>query len=191
MNGTVNQLDAIENIENLKRKAEICRFAHSKLKSFHETWARTKTTVTVSLSSILTVITALYFRQYLIGDSVQIAMFILPIIIGLWESLDHVCFHWTTNAKLHENAVNVWGAWVRKANSFIKFAKSQDAVDENKIKALEKQYRKCMNSTPQIPNRKFLKYKCEHYLIKKRAKELDELSCNDLIKFKNQKKWRV
>lgn len=188
MNEAVNKLDTIK---NLKRKAEICRFSHSKLKAYHEACARTKTVVTLSLSAILTVVIGLYFRKYFTGDIVQIVMFILPIIIGLWESLDHVCFRWADNAKQHENAVSVWGAWSRKANSFIEISKGQDSVDENKIKALEKQYRKCMDRTPQIPNKKFLKYKCEHYLIIEKAKELDKLSRDDLAKFKSQKRWRI
>lgn len=163
-------------LKKLRRKAELCRFAHSEEKEKFKRNRNWKEFTIASFSVISAALLGFYFREMLKGDLVLSIIFVLSLVITLLQGLDHTVFQWTHKLARHESAVEIWGGWIREADFFEKriYQYSSDVVNE-KMQNLQEKYSSCMSSTEQIPNSKFLKYKKKFYHYIAQSKNLDQI----------------
>ncbi len=164
----------------LRRKAELCRFAHSEEKEKFKRYRNWKEFAVVLFSIISAGLIGFYFRDVLEGGLVLSTIFIFSLGTALLQALDHTVFQWTHKLARHESAVAIWGVWIREADFVEKRIQrfSSDLMNE-KMNNLQEKYNNCMSSTEQIPNNKFLKYKKNFHLYKSQSKELDQITSDD------------
>lgn len=162
-------------LKKLRRKAELCRFAHSEEKEKFKRNRNWKEFTIVLFSIISAALLGFYFREMLRGDLVLSTIFVLSLAITLLQGLDHTVFQWTHKLARHESAVAIWGGWIREADFLEKriHQYSSDLADE-KMQNLQEKYSSCMSGTEQIPNSKFLKYKKKFYQYVSQSKNLDQ-----------------
>ena len=170
-----------ELLKKLRGKAELCRFAHSELKTKYDSLRKSKDFSVVLLSTVLAGLIGIYYRKVLEGEPTLLFIFILPFVITLVQVLDNTVFQWTHKAARHEAAVAIWGYWIREAD-FLEKRLHQHASDlaDEKMQNIQEKYNGCMGDTEQIQNNKFLKYKKkfrEHVL---KSKKIDEMSLEDI-----------
>ena len=162
-------------LKKLRRKAEICRFAHS------EEWEKFKRNrnlkeFTVVLFSVISAtFVGFYLRGMVNGDLALLIIFILSLAITLLQSLDHTVFQWAHNLARHESAVEIWGGWIREADFLEKRIQQYSNEVNERMQSLQEKYSSCMSSTKPIPNSKFLKYKEKFYQYKAQSKKLDDI----------------
>ena len=135
------------------------------------------------LSVTLAALTGLYYRKMFTSELVLFSIFILPFFIMIVQALDCTILQWAHKAAQHESAVAIWGGWIREADFLEKRVHqySSDLMNE-KMQNIQEKYNGCMNSTEQIPNNKFLKYKREHVANVLKSKEIDEMSLAEIEK---------
>ena len=92
-------------LEKLKRKAELSRHAHSRLKETKETTYKIIKFLSLLTSILLTLVIGIYFRNLVSGDWILLAMLIFAATLTLIESLDSTIFRWTDCIMEHEAAV--------------------------------------------------------------------------------------
>ena len=168
-------------LKKLRRKAELCRFAHSELKAKYSRWRDLKEFSVVLLSVSLAGLIGFYYRKVFEGDLVLSLIFILPLVITLVQALDHTIFKWTHKAARHESSVAIWGDWIREAD-FLEKRLHQYASDMagEKMQNMQEKYNGCMGNTEQIPNGKFLEYKKKFRAYVLKSKEIDTMSLEDI-----------
>ena len=168
-------------LKKLRRKAEFCRYAHSRLKEKYKKYRDAKEVAITLLSVFSSLLIGLYYREILHREWVLVVIFILPSVIIVIQTLDNTIFHWTHKVAKHEAAVSIWGNWVRESD-FIEKQICQYAPDvaNEKVKNIQEKYAQCMNNTPQIPHEKFLEYKRDfkEYLLK--SKKIDTMNLSDI-----------
>ena len=137
------------------------------------------------LSGLSTALVGLYYRGIVQGELVLFAIFILSILVVLFQSLDHTVFCWTDRAAKHESAVQIWGAWIRDADFLEKnlFQYTKNLANE-KLQNMQETYNNCMSQTPQIPNKKFLEYKKDFRVYLLKSKAIDSMTLDDIAKGK-------
>ncbi len=172
-----------ELLKELRKKAEFCRFSHAELKEKYATCQNWKEFSIVLLSVVSAVLIGFYYRKILEGDLILSFIFLLPFVITIVQALDHTVFQWTRKVARHESAVAIWGDWIREADFLEKriHQYSSDLVDE-KMHNIQEKYKSCMDSTEQIPNSKFLKYKKKFKEQVLESKKIDEMSLEELEK---------
>lgn len=175
-----SQLDQ-EFLKKLRKKAEFCRFCHSKLKEKHTKCRNWKEFSVVLLSSISVALIGLYYRGTLMCEWVSLIIFILPLVITIIQALDHTVFRWTDKMARHESAVAIWGAWIRDADFLEKRIRrhSDDSANE-KMRNMQEKYNACMSNTEQIPSDKFLLYKEKFREYQLRSRKIDEMSLDEI-----------
>lgn len=176
-----------ELLKKLRKKAELCRFCHSKLKEKYTKCRNGKEFSIVLFSSISVLLISLYYRGALKYEWVLLLIFVLPLVITIVQTLDCTVFRWTDKMTQHESAVAIWGAWIREADFLEKRIRryTDDSADE-KMRNMQEKYNACMSSTEQIPSNKFLRYKEEFKAYQLRSRKIDEMSLDEVEK--NEKK---
>ena len=170
-----------ELLKKLRRKAELCRFAHSELKEKNRGWRNVKEFSVVLLSVISAGLIGVYYRKVWEGDLILLLLFVLPMGIALIQAMDHTVFYWTHKSTRHESAVAIWGNWIREADFLEKRAHRYEShLATEKIHNIQEKYNDCMASTEQIPNSKFLKYKKKFRAYVLKSKEIDTLSLKEI-----------
>ena len=166
-----------ELLKKLRRKAELCRFAHSELKARYSMCRNLKEFAVVLLSVLLIALVNFYYRKMLEGDLILAFIWILPLGMTLIQALDCTVFQWAHKVARHESAVAIWGDWIREAD-FLEKRIHQYASDlsNEKMQNIQEKYNSCMGSTEQIPNNKFLKYKEKFRAHVLKSKKIDEMS---------------
>ena len=168
-------------LKKLKRKAELCRYSHAELKKENTRYRNSKEFAILVLSVVLVALINLYYKKVLEDDFILVVLWVLPLITTVLQSLDCTIFHWANKVAKHESAIAIWGAWIREADFLEKRIDCYkiDVLNE-KIQNIQEKYNNCMDSTEQIPNNKFLKYKRQFraYLLK--SAEIDKMSLKDL-----------
>ncbi|MCZ0932932.1 MAG: hypothetical protein OXJ52_07260 [Oligoflexia bacterium] len=168
-------------LKKLKRKAELCRFAHSELKAEYKVRRNLKEFSILILSVILVALINLYYRKLLEGDHILLLLWVLPLLTTIIQALDHTVFQWTNKAGKHESAVTIWGHWLREADFLEKHIHRYTAdIMNEKIQHIQEKYNSCMNSTNQIPNNKFLKYKKRFKMYVLKSQAIDEMFLKDI-----------
>ena len=168
-------------LKKLKRKAELCRFAHSELKSEYKLKRNWKEFSILIISVTLVALINLYYRKLLEGDYILLLLWTLPLLTTILQGLDHTVFQWTNKASKHESAIAIWGNWLREV-VFLKehmHKYNTDIIDE-KIQHIQEKYNSCMNNTTQIPNNKFLKYKEQFKIYVLKSKAIDEIRLENI-----------
>lgn len=171
-------LPVVELISDLRRKAEICRFSHSKIKNTCRLWKNVNDlSITVlSLSSAFAL--GLYLREFW-DEKALLAILFLSLFIAFLQQMDSTVFQWSKRHTRHQTAIDIWGSWIREAAFFEKLIqKYPDQEKKDKVENLLADYRYCMAITEQIPNNKFLEYKEKFYQQVLASKELDEVYSN-------------
>ena len=188
MSGVENTTDQ-EILRKLKRKAELCRFCHSEMRSRYAVFRNLKEFSITALSLLIAALSGLYYRNILANEYVLAAIFLIPLSVALIQALDQAVFHWTTKVALHEASVSIWGNWIREADFFEhNFSKHSKSEANRKLLGVEIGYRNCMDSTGQIPNRLFLKYKRDFRRHLLKSQSIDEMQLSDLRFWKRV--WR-
>lgn len=174
-----------ELIRKLRRKAELCRFSHAELKEEFAKRRNWKEFTVVLLSVTLAALIGLYYRRLFENEWILTIIFLLPLIITIIQTLDHTVFKWTHKIALHESSVAIWGDWIREADFLEQQIRqySNELVNE-KMDNIQEKYIRCMGSTEQIPNRRFLMYKLKYRIQVLKSKEMDGMSLDDLEKLK-------
>ena len=169
---TINNTQSYQDtLKKLKRKAELCRFSHSELKTEYTKYRNWKEFIILLVSVILFV---------LIKESLSF-IWILPIVITVMQGLDNIVFHWTNKTGKHESAVAIWGHWLRDADFLEKNLQNyEDNIINEKMKNIQEKYANCMDNTTQIPNSKFLKYKKRFKAYRLKSEAIDNMSLKDL-----------
>ena len=170
-----------EILKKLKRKAELCRYSHAELKKENIRYRNSKEFAMLILSVVLVALINLYYRKVLGNDFILVVLWVLPLITTILQGLDCIIFHWTSKIAKHESAIAIWSTWIREADFLEKRIDCYkvDVLNE-KIQNIQEKYNNCMDSTEQIPNNKFLKYKRQFraYLLK--SEEIDKMSLENL-----------
>ena len=178
---------SIELLKKLRGKAELCRYCHANLQAKYEALQRVKEFSIVLLSLLSTALVGLYYRGILGAEPVFLFIFFLSLFVALFQSLDQTVFCWTDRANKHESAVQIWGAWIRDADflekKFPQYAKN---VANEKLENMQEKYGDCMSRTPQIPNKKFLKYKMDFKAYVLKSKAIDSMTSGYIA---NEKSW--
>ena len=87
------------------------------------------------MSTTLTLVIGLYYRELLSGEWVTIVVLALPIIVVMLETLDNTIFRWVDKINGHESAVQIWGSWIRKANFHgEEWLSKEDSVRDEELK---------------------------------------------------------
>ena len=174
--------EAQKRLGKFKRKAEICRYAHSCLADDARWWRRcTNITVAVLTLALSTLVTIFYRAkssdwEIFFGQEMFLVfgIGILPIFILFVQTISRI-FNWAKREMDHELAVHIWGMWIRDADFFEKTANGlMSEIDRERISGIERKYIECMDKTPLIPGKKFLFYKIA---LKRRmtlAKKIDD-----------------
>lgn len=179
------QDDAVQSdkefLKKLRKKAELCRFAHSELKAKYDRCRKLKDFSVVFLSIVLAGLIGIYYRKVLEGEPILLFIFISPLVITLVQTLDNTVFQWTHKVTRHESAVAIWGDWIREAD-FIEKRIDQYTSDlmVEKMQNMQEKYNGCMGNTEQIPNGKFLEYKKKFRAYVLKSKEIDTMSLEDI-----------
>ena len=170
-----------EILKNLKKKAELCRYAHSELKERYINYRNWKEFIVLIVSVLIVALLNLHYRKVLDNDFILIVLWSLPLVVTILQGLDCTIFHWTNKIAKHESAVTIWGHWIREADFLEKNINSYETnVIKEKMYNMQERYTNCMNSTAQIPNNKFLKYKERFKVYVLKSKEIDKMSLNDV-----------
>ena len=172
-------------LKKLRKKAELCRFCHSEMKSKYTILRNIKEFTITLLSLFLAGLSGLYYRNILTDENILATVFIIPLVIALIQTLDHTIFHWTDKISLHQISVNVWGTWIRESDFLEKRIESYPCTEvREKVSSINRKYQNCMESTEQVPNHLFLKYKRKFRYNLLRSKAIDSLELNDFHFFK-------
>lgn len=172
-------------LKKLRNKAELCRFCHSKLKSRYTILRNIKESTITLLSLFLAGLSGFYYRNILTDEHILATVFIIPLVIALIQTLDHTIFHWTDKISLHQTSVNVWGTWIRESDFLEKRIESYSCTEaREKISSINGKYQNCMESTEQVPNNLFLRYKRKFRYNLLKSKAIDSLELNDFHFFK-------
>lgn len=170
-------IEVQEILQKLKRKAEICRYAHSCLADAACWWRRFAEIMIAVLTLLLSATVVLFYRGVFAGHE-ELLMFVIgivPILILFVQTLSKT-FGWAQKEEDHSLAVHVWGMWIRDTD-FLLETKSDpmNASEQERVLELQKKYVYCMDKTPLIPNEKFLFYKIAFKRRQTLAKEIDEI----------------
>lgn len=169
-------------LKKLRRKAELCRFCHSELKTKYTVRRNIKEFSIILFSLFLAGLSGLYYRNILIGDHILALIFIIPLVIALIQALDHTIFHWTYKISLHQFSVTIWGNWIRESDLLEKRIDSYSCAEiRGKIESINTKYQNCMENTGQVPNHLFLKYKRKFRYNLLKSKAIDNLELNDFF----------
>ena len=168
-----------DELEKLKRKAEICRYAHSRLAESACRRRRCSEVLIATLTLALSVMVVLFYREIFAGLEAYLVFGIgvLPALILFIQTLSNV-FGWAKKETDHKLAAHVWGMWIRDASFNAPLVADAPAAQE-KIAELRKKYLECMEQTPLIPNEKFLSYKIAFRRRKILAKKIDGVEGED------------
>ena len=179
--GSVENTKDQKILRKLKRKAELCRFCHSEMRSRYTVFRNLKEFSIILFSLLIAALSGLYYRNILANEYVLAAIFLIPLLVALIQALDQTVFHWTTKVARHQAAVSIWGNWIREAD-FLEHNFSQHSKLEanRKLLGVEIRYRNCMDTTGQIPNRLFLKYKRDFRRHLLKSQSIDEMQLSDL-----------
>ena len=168
-------------LKKLKRKAELCRFCHSEMRSRYTVFRNLKEFSITLLSLLIAALSGLYYRNILANEYVLYAIFLIPLMVALIQALDHTVFHWTTKVASHQAAVTTWGSWIREVDSLEhEFRQHPNVEPDHNFLAIENAYRNCMETTGQIPNRLFLKYKRDFRRHLLKSQSIDRMQLSDL-----------
>lgn len=171
----------VNNLRELKQKAEVCRHAHSRLVEQKKLSHKIQKFAIIVISGLLALLLGLENQEIVNGNWVTIVGLTLPVSIIILESIDNTIFKWSNVIKQHENAVQNWGLWIRKATETEnKLLNEPQSITDRKFKKIQKMYRNCMQRSPQIPNKKFLQFKIEQTIKKKKSKEIDSMNLQEL-----------
>ena len=128
-----------EAINKLRKKAELCRFAHSELKSKYVNLRNWKEFSIVLTSVLLVVLINLYYRKTLVDEWVLISIWVLPLLTTIIQALDYTIFQWTRRVAKHDSAVAIWGDWIREADFLEKrLHQYESTMVEEKCKTYKK-----------------------------------------------------
>lgn len=167
-------------LEKLSSKAELCRYSHSELKTYHLKYRNFKEFLVLVFSVILIALINCYYRKILEGDFILSLLWLLPLFITVLQGLDQTIFQWTHKVAKHESAVEIWGSWLREADFLEKRIQQYESnVANEKMQNIQEKYNLCMCNTEQIPNNKFLKYKQQFKLYVLKSKEIDKVFLHD------------
>lgn len=155
---------AVKDLAKLRRKAEICRYAHSCMMGNARWWRRMMDIVIAVLTLGLSAMAILFYRKMFpaFQEWLVFGIGIVPILILFAQSMGKI-LGWAKREADHTLAVHIWGMWIRDAGFFMDMKSDpMSEMDREKISTLQKKYLECMEKTPSIPNRKFLLYKIAH-----------------------------
>ena len=171
------ELDNSDKIKGILHTAELCRDAHSNMKMENDYYRKWIDFAVIVLSIALTILVGFYYRSASENETLLICIFVLPSFVAVLKSLDNTIFHFTLAVANHGMAVQIWGNFIRETKFNHEMKKTISSQD---ILEIKKNYIHCMNSTPQIPNKKFLEYK-KRYMIKLMiSRKIDSMSLEDL-----------
>ena len=174
----------VKNLRELKQKAEVCRHAHSRIVEQKNLSHKIQKFAIIVISGLLTLLLGLENHDIVYGGWVTIVSLTLPVSIIFLESIDNTIFKWSNVIKQHENAVQNWGLWIRKATETEnKLMQEPQSITDSKFKKIQKSYRNCMQQSPQIPNKKFLQFKTEQTIKKMKSKKIDSMNLQELEQF--------
>ena len=175
-------------LKKLRHKAELNRYAHSRLKEIKQLIYKGIKFLSLLISILMTLVIGIYFRNLISEDWVLITMLSFAAVLTLLESLDNTIFHWTDSVMKHETAVQIWGHWIREADYLEKISSSdENPPNDEEFENLKQKYINCMNRTAQITNKKFLKFKVEYKIKRLKSLKIDRM---DLEELQTTRIWR-
>lgn len=176
------KLEAVRQLKRLRQKAELCRYAHGRMRG--EACVRRRLAEIVGALLSLAVC-GLGFALYRDPDLAMREMFLLSIVVlpllGLFVQRVSRIFGWSDMETRCEIAVNLWGQWVREAD-FLggKISRLSEEEAEESMRGVEEKYKACMDKTPPIPERNFLRYKADFFKYKMLSETIDNASEREL-----------
>lgn len=157
------QSGAAEQLKRLRNKAELCRYAHERMRSAACCWRRTAEVIGVLLSFALFAAGLALFRNPDLAreETLVLAIVVLPPLALLVRQISRI-FGWGDRETRCEVAVHLWGQWIREAD-FLgrRLSRLSEEKARESMSGAEEKYRACMDKTPTIPARKFLRYKID------------------------------
>ena len=175
-------------LKKLKRKAELSRYACSRIKDKNQSCFRIKQFSVVVLSAINALAIGLYFLNVIGKDWTLMIILVIPIAIVILESLDNTIFRWSDGINRYESGVQGWGSWIREADYVERNASANSKDYDRLLQECNRKYIECMDRSPQIPGRNFLKYKAELRTKVEKAKKIDQMDLDQLCKTEIWKK---
>ena len=176
------QSGAVKQLKRLRRKAELCRHAHERMRDAACFWRGGASILVALLSFLLSALVAMLYREILPGDEKAwlAIVVVLPLLILLVQGVSGA-FGWVEKESECAAAIHIWGQWIREADFFEKKIPqiSEDALREG-MGEMERKYVACMEKTPPIPARKFLRYKVEYRRRRALSEKIDNASEDEL-----------
>ena len=179
-----------QEIEKLARKAEFCRYAHSRLHAYYVRWQSAVAIIIAVISFVMTLRVLGYLdplREW--KEWTPVAGIALSALILFVQALS--CeLEWKGKRVAHATALHIWGQWIHNARSLKEeLPKCSDAEAEVKMKNIHAEYGRCMERTESsgalIPNKCFLAYKAGHKRYLEISQKIDSCSgeqLDDIIK---------
>jgi|GEM_PF-5296433 len=175
-------LNLIEELKNLCRKADQTRSIHNSIKGRKAFWNRLITlyvTVGSAISAMLIFADIDPKYQTLFG------FFVASVFIA---SLIPNALNFGTEIAERTSAVHLWGRWLKDAdrfcNSDLSHLSDQDFKTEQE--QMVDEYKKVMDNTPQISEDDFNRYKQKHLQKVAISKALDKTPFKSLRKIKKE-----
>lgn len=176
------QSGAIKQLKRLRKKAEVCRYAHSRLMENARCWRCGAEFAIAILTLLLSVMVVIFYREIFpnLDGCLVIGIGVTPILILFVQHMGRI-WRWGEKEESHALAVHIWGMWIREADFFEKKIPhlSEDAVQEG-MREMERKYVVCMEKVPLIPARKFLCHKIEYRRQRILSEKIDDADENEL-----------
>ena len=172
-------------IKKLQRKADLSRYAHSRLHARYVAWQNAVVVLIAIISFVMTLRVLGYLdplREW--KEWMPVAGIILSALILFVQALSYG-LAWKEKGVAHATALQIWGQWVHSVRSLKEaLPKCSDAEAEAKMKNIHAEYGRCMerveSSRALIPNKCFLTYKAEFKRYVETSKNIDSCSADQL-----------
>lgn len=173
--------DNIESqIGNLIRKANQTRDFHSVLAQEAEKWQQRVSTYIVVGSAVSTLTIFAHFTH--LSNALGLPEGIFPFLVGVLSASVFISQQfmqhkrWSQKSKDHRVSVDLWGQWMRRADSFLKTQLRHSDSNHAKELAndLNDDYLDVMGNAVQIPDDRFLQLKARFREKLWISKELDK-----------------
>ena len=170
-----------QQLENLRNKAELCRYAHGHLHNRYAALQRYAVIFIAAVSFIMTFRVLGYFPTF---SAWKEWMAITGIVLSssiLFAQILSYSLGWKEKEIEHATSLTIWGRWIHNARFLQRnISKYTDADVEIKIEEMYETYGQCMEQTASIPSDKFLIYKARFKKYINTSKQIDTSNQEEL-----------
>ena len=180
--------EAAKQLKRLRKKAELCRYAHERMRSAACLCRRVTEFVGALLSLLLFGAGLLLYRNAdpAYEEWIMLSIVVLPPLALFVQRISRI-FGWADKETRCEIAVHLWGQWIREVDFLERqISRISEERARESMYGMEEKYKACMDKTPAIPARNFLGYKSEFRRYRLLSEKIDSADENGLAEIKRK-----